>query len=160
MTKFRQIWSHWLRSRRRRWLWKEESDILMTFNDRKKSRFKNIFSGSTSSPKSLSSSPTSPTVFTYNVLIATSISLIHVPMGIWYCESFFLPKTVAPYKLQHHEISERYEDTLAYFTQGKSVKWQWLWLNWQTGCFQHLRSTVRIKSTAWFSRKKFNVNCT
>ena len=37
---------------------------------------------------------------------------------------------------------------------------QWLWLSWQSGCFKHQRSAVRIQSLAKFYMEHlFTVNC-
>ena len=44
--------------------------------------------------------------------------------------------------------------------QASSVEWgQWLWLSWQSDCFQIQRSSVRIQSSAKNYIEHFTVNC-
>ena len=41
-------------------------------------------------------------------------------------------------------------------TEAKQQQMKWLWLSWQSSCFKHKRSAVRIQSSVNFT---FTVNC-
>ena len=45
------------------------------------------------------------------------------------------------------------------FWKSFEYKGQWLWLSWQSGCFQYQRSAVQIQSSAKFIEQLYTVNC-
>ena len=54
------------------------------------------------------------------------------------------------------------KDFLLYRNLAMMAGWQWLWLSWYSGCFQHQRSTIRIQLLAKLLYRinyLYSVNC-
>ena len=60
----------------------------------------------------------------------------HVPY-LWFTSRFRYKRTVNVYEMQ-----------IDWFNRQLVILGQWLWLSWQSGCFQFQRSVVQIQSSA------------